>query len=125
MTQVIICFTDELFCIEESIHEETAARNLSGHPAVEACIKFALRHLGTFHPAKSRPVVDPEVRNTRQKHFNHTSTKVVRHQEIWVDQVKLVDEVFEHLLLSLEDLYVRVPFLFDFLRQVKGQWLLV
>ena len=70
---------------------------------MEASIKLSLRHLATLHPAKSRPMTDPQETYAGEKDFDHATAKVVGDKQIWVDQVKLIDKHFEHLSLVLED----------------------
>lgn len=44
---------------------------------------------------------DTQELNSCKKNFDHTSTKVVSHKQVWVDDVKFVDEHIKHLFFSI------------------------
>ena len=123
--QVVVSLSDQLFRIEERVDEQTAARHLSGHPAVEASIKLSLRHLASLHSTESGPVVDSQVADAGEKDFNHTSAKIVGDEQVWVDQVQLIDEHLKHLSFVLEDRDVSVSLRLDLLLEIEWKRLLV
>ena len=57
-----------------------------------------------------------------QKNFNHASTKVVSNKEVWIDDVKFVDEHLKHLFLIIIHSGCLA---FNLLVDVKGQGKLV
>lgn len=70
-------------------------------------------------------MVDSQVAYAGEKDFNHTSAKIVGDKQVWVDQVQLIDEHFEHLSLVLEDRDVSVSLLLDLLLEIEWKRLLV
>ena len=70
-------------------------------------------------------MVDSQVADAGEKDFNHTSAKIVGDEQVWVDQVQLIDEHLKHLSFVLEDRDVSVSLRLDLLLEIEWKRLLV
>jgi len=125
VTQVVVGLANQLLGVQECVNEQAATTDLPWHPTVEPSVELSLWHLSSLHATKTRPVIDPQVADPCKQDFDHAAAKVVRDQQIWIDQMQLVDEHLEHLALVLEYLNVSVSLLLDLLLQIERQWLRV
>lgn len=125
VTQVVVGLTNQLLGIQKCVNEQAAAADLPWHPTVEPSIELSLGHLSSLHATQTRPVIDPQVADPCKQDFYYAAAKVVRNEQIWINQMQLVDEHLEHLALILKDLNVGVSLLLDLLLQVERQRLRV